>query len=89
MLKKGATKEDVEWMVKRLEDRDAIAYDILQYIEIVKTDVHPSQRVALINTYKDLARFQHGDKIKTENVNVNINTTIEEWEKRLMNDNDE
>lgn len=88
MKKKAITDEDAKWMIQKLENRDMAAADILMYLEEIKRDIHPGQRVALANAMANIATFQHGAKVKTENVNINVNTTIEEFEKRLLNDED-
>lgn len=89
MAKQGMKSEDAQWLLTRLENRDAMAGDILMYLEEIKETCHPSQKIALANTMKEVAKFTHGEKIKTENVNINVNVSIEEWEKRLIGDNSE
>jgi hypothetical protein len=81
--REAATKEDADWMIGKLQDRSTASADILLYLEEIKKSVHPGQRIALANAMKDLAKFQHGDKVQVESVNVNINTTLEEWERRM------
>jgi hypothetical protein len=88
MKKKAVNSEEAAWMIERLENRDAIAVDILLYIEEVKQTIHPGQRVALINAMEKVATFQHGAKVKTENLNINVNTTVDEIARRLFNDED-
>jgi hypothetical protein len=86
MRKEGASEDDIKWMIERMENRDAMAVDIIKFVEEIKKTVHPSQRVALANTQIAAAKFQHGEKIKTENVNVNINTDFDEWRKRMKDE---
>ena len=89
-LKKDATTDaDAKWMLEKLESRDAWAFDIMSYIETLKKDVHPAQRVALGHLMIAGAKFHHGEKIKTENLNMNVSTTIEEWEKRFIESDNE
>jgi hypothetical protein len=45
--------------------------------------VHPGQRVSLLNTEREILKTIHGEKIKVESVNVNVNVGVEEWERRL------
>jgi len=84
MQKRGIDKETQEWLIARIENRDLCAIDILQYAEEIKNDIHPAQRVALANTLIAAGKFAHGEKIRTEALNVNINSSQEEWERRMM-----
>ncbi len=86
--------EQVEWLLQKLNDRPSMAAELLVTLEKLKVDgVHPAQRVALLNTETSILKAIHGEKIKTENVNINVNSTIEEWENRLsqsfINDEEE
>jgi hypothetical protein len=81
--KKGMRDEDIKWMIEKIENRDLCAIDIMQYAEELKNDVHPAQRVALGNLLVSAGKFAHGEKIKTEALNVNVNSSLEEWERRL------
>jgi hypothetical protein len=84
LTKKGMTEEDQAWMLEKLTNRDAAAIDIYQYIDDIQNDIHPAQRVALANTLIAAGKFTHGEKIKTEAVNININSSQEEWERRMF-----
>lgn len=75
MLADGATDKDIQWMLERMENRDAMAVDIIRYIEEIRKDVHPAQRVALANTMIAAGKFQHGEKAKVD-LNVSGNVTF-------------
>jgi len=84
--KQIANSKDVDWLLQKLNDRPSMAAELLLTIEKMKQDgVHPAQKIALGNLEQGAAKFIHGDRIKTENVNININTGFEEWEKRISN----
>jgi hypothetical protein len=85
-IKKAALKEaDGEWLMKQIEDRNAMSAEILLFINDIKKGVHPNQKVALANAQINAARFIHGEKSKVEvsSVNVNIETTVEEVKEHL------
>lgn len=85
IAKQIANPADAEWLLQKMNDRPSMAAELLLYVEQLKQDgVHPSQRIALGNMELNAAKFLHGEKIKTENVNINISTSMEEWEKRLI-----
>jgi hypothetical protein len=75
--------ERINWLIERMENREVMFADIANYIDDIREACHPSQRIALVNAMNQTARFMHGDKVHTENVNLNINTTLEEWERRM------
>ena len=85
-IKNGKMKvSDPAWLIERIENSKAMAADILNYLDEVKEDVHKSQRVALSNTYKDMLKTVHGEKIKVEstNTNLNINTDLTDYLDKL------
>ena len=84
MKLEGLNNKDTAWMIEKLENRGSAAADIMMYVEKIKQDVHPNQRIALGNLMKEVGKFQHGEK--TENLNVNVNMDAEEFERRLMSD---
>ena len=70
----GKLKTDDEaWLLARVEDGTMMDLDMLSFLDNIRKDVHPSQRVALLNAYTNIKRSIHGDKIKTENVHHIIN----------------
>ena len=74
---------DEKWLLQRVTDPEAMNLDILKFIDEIRKDVHPAQRVALANAYNNIQKTIHGEKIKSENLNINVNATVDEWEKRL------
>jgi hypothetical protein len=64
---------DPEWLIEKIENSKAMAADILTYMEEIKASVHPMQRIALLNAQKDMMKVIHGEMIKTENTNINVN----------------
>lgn len=86
MKAKGVTDADAKWLLDRLNSRELSVADTILYLEQIKNDVHPAQRIALANAFLQATKLLHGEKIKTENVNVNVNTSIEEWERRLYDE---
>jgi len=62
MKKRGLKSADIDWFVKRLEDPEANILELQKWIDEVKESVHPSQRVALINTSINLHKAHHGEK---------------------------
>ena len=84
-IAKGQLREcDPVWLLERIENPKAMSMDILNYLDEIKNSLHPAQRVAFINAYNQVMKSVHGEKIHTTNVNVNV--SIEEWEKRLIDD---
>jgi len=85
-LKQGVhSDKDVAWIYERVVNSEAFAMDIMADIERVdKSQLQPGQILNLANTKNNVMKAIHGEKLKTENVNININSTIEEMERRLM-----
>ena len=84
-LKKGSlTDTDLEWALQRATNSQAFALDLLTDVDKMSGDVHPMQRISWINAKTQIMKMIHGEKMRTENVNININTTTEEMERRLM-----
>jgi hypothetical protein len=89
MKKKAAlgkiTQKECDWFIQRVEDPEANILEIQNYLdEIKKMCNNPNQNVLLAQTMIQLHKAHHGEKVKTENLNMNINISIEEWEKRLL-----
>ena len=87
-LKEGTLKsDDPKWLLERVENDKAFAIDIISYLDEIKKTVHPNQRIALSNTYKDMLKTVHGDKIRisSENVNMNVNVDINTYLEKLYN----
>ena len=85
-LRKAALKDtDSEWMIKQIEDRNAMSAEILLFINDIKKGIEPNQKVALANAQINAARFIHGEKSKIEvnSVNIDIETTVDEVREHL------
>lgn len=78
--------KDAEWLLQKLEDRPSMAAELMLSLERMKQEgviTHPLHKTMLLKTENDIMKTIHGEKLKTENVNINVNTTMEEWEKRI------
>lgn len=83
MAKEGLTEEDSKWVFDCLNERKSYAAQLMIHAQKIKNDVHPSQRIALLNTEAKIGEFIHGTQVKTENLNLNVNTTADEWNRRM------
>lgn len=83
MKKRGMKKDDLEWFELCMSDPEASIIDIRRDINNLMKDIHPAQRVALLNTKISTHKLAYGEKIKTENVHhiVNWNNIFERCEK--------
>jgi len=85
--------EEAERLYKMMTDHKYAALDILETLKVMRDIAIKSNNVGQINLYtqriNDWNKIHFGEKIRVEstNVNVNINTTLEEWERRLCDDN--
>jgi len=75
MKKRGLTNPDIAWFVARLEDPDVNIFHLQKWLDELKDNIHPSQRVALLNTGIALHKAKHGEKIKSESVVHIVNWT--------------
>lgn len=85
LKKKGLTDEKVQELVNILEDANMSSLDYRLIIEKMKSVVNPNdinQLDILARNIKDWHKTTHGEK--HHNLNVNVDVTVEEWEKRLM-----
>jgi len=65
--------DDAKWIVERIENDKAMAFEIITYLDEIKTrQMGPTQEILLAKTYNDVQKTVHGEKIKSENVNYNI-----------------
>jgi len=86
-IKEGKIKGDPMWLVERLESSNAMSMDMLSYLDSIKDDIHPSQRVALMNAYDRVQRTLHGEKkhvdVTSTNININVSASLDDvWGKR-------
>lgn len=85
MKERGVKDKDIDWFCKRLEDSDVSSFHLMQWIDEIKKDAKPLQQQRLIDLSLTLHKLQHGEKLKTENVNLNIDveTALDEiWNTR-------
>lgn len=73
-LKQGIhTDKDVAWMYERVTNSESFAMDILATIDRIDTrKLTPASVIVLANTKNNIMKTIHGEKLKTENVNLNI-----------------
>lgn len=74
-------KGDVLWIAERVADNKMMALDMLGLLDsVVKETNDPKIRLAALNTYNDIYKSVHGEKIKSENTNynINVNQTVED-----------
>lgn len=83
LRKRGDTNAEVAFFVKRLEDPAANILHIQQLLDRFLKD-HPKEHnaVTAMNTLIQLHKANFGEK--RQNVNINVNVTMEEWERRLI-----
>jgi hypothetical protein len=91
MKKKGLSNEASKQIYELMTDHNMNALDIRVFLESIKKDANSTyEKINLARVMIDWHKAHFGEKIKSENVNVNVNTTIEEWERRLYKEiNDE
>jgi len=78
MKKRGMNNQDLEWFEQCILDPEASIIDIRNDIQELSKSIHPSQRVALLNTKLQTHKLAHGEKIKTENIHHIVN-----WNEKL------
>lgn len=84
------TTKDADWLLAKLEDRSSMAAEVMMTLDQLKRDgVHPSQRVALLNTETAILKTVHGEKIHIDSTNVNINIDMtdhimEAYKRRML-----
>ena len=86
-LKRGKnTDKDVEWIMERVDNSASFAYDMVSTAHELENDpeMGKSQKIRLLDIKNNIMRTIHGEKLRTENLNMNVNSSIEEFEKRLM-----
>lgn len=83
--KEGILKSaDEAWLLKMVEDPKAMSYELLNWIKDIKNsaDDDTDTKIKITSLFNQAHKTVHGDK--HYNMNVNINTDIEELEKRLL-----
>jgi len=88
-IKNGSIKtKDPKWLLERLENRQALAADLMIYMDEIKDDIPDAQRIAFANTYAQIGKLIHGEKVSVSSTNVNINIDLSDeirsaFEKRM------
>lgn len=85
-LKKGALKDDdIDWALTKATNSQAFALDLVTDLDSIdRNDLSTGQKIFLTSTKTSIMKAIHGEKLRTENINININSTTEELERRLM-----
>jgi hypothetical protein len=83
MRKRGVV--DVKWFEQRLLDPACNVFHLQQQLDKVleKWPDKPTTQIMAIQQMINLHKAHFGEKVKSENVNFNINMNQEEWEKRF------
>ena len=82
MKKKGDNEATIAWFCQRLEDAKANIIHTQQGLDdFIKTCPDDKSLISGISTAIALHKAHFGEK--HHNTNLNINTTMDEWEKRL------
>lgn len=85
MRKKGLTNEASKKLYEMMTNEELSALDMLVFINSIKPVARNCyQKINLGKLMLDWHKLRHGEKLKTENMNFNVNVTIDEWERRLM-----
>ena len=84
LKKKGLTDEAAKRISEIFEEPEMSALDIFLYLEQIKKDCNtPYQKIQLSEKFIQLHKAHHGEKIKQEsqNLNVNLNVDLVQFEK--------
>jgi len=81
----GKIKNDqIMHLVDCVEDPTISILDILTYLDDIKNECkNPNQKILLADARIKLHKAHFGEKVKSENLNLNVNVGLEEWERRL------
>lgn len=81
----GIVSKDAEWLMEKLENRDAMSGEILLQLEKSKKNIKPTEMLTYTNMLIQAGKFIHGEKSKVDisSVNLNIDTTKEEVQEHL------
>ena len=74
-LKRGKnTDKDVEWIMERVDNSSSFAYDMLATANALENDkeIEKPQQIQLLNIKNNIMKAIHGEKLRTENLNLNI-----------------
>ena len=81
LKKKGLTDENSKKMYEFLTDPELGAADIYLYLEAIKsaTGKDPDGMIKIVNAALNLHKQVHGQKVHTENLNINVETNMKEF----------
>ena len=87
LKEKGLTDDNAKKFYEIMSDHNVSSMDIRLYIEKIKKDAsNTTQQINLANTLINWYKMTFGDRIKTENVNINIGLDMDPGEvERLTN----
>jgi len=80
-VKKGQlTTQDERWLLERVTKKESMQLDILDWFDELRKDtVNEKVRVSLLNTYNQILKSVHGEKLDIKadvNVDVNFYSTL-------------
>ena len=78
------TDNDLAWAAERTLEPGKFALDLIAHADKLEID-HPNS-LSVLAIKNQIGRFIHGDKLRTENVNINIDLSSEIenlWKKRI------
>ena len=73
MKKRSMTDEDVNWFLERIEDPGTNMFHLQQWLDQLRENLPINYQRTLLDTAINLHKANHGEKVKTENTNININ----------------
>lgn len=92
MKRKNMTDETIQQMMDMMENPNASSVNILQLIQefkeaqSLKGALEPKHYAQLQQMYAQWHKINHGEKHQINSTNLNINVSLAEMERRLMDD---
>jgi len=84
LKRKGLSNETCRTLYNIMTDREYAIFDVLLFIKRMERECNnPYQKIQLINTYLQWIKIHYGEKIQTENLNINVDATANEIIQRL------
>lgn len=85
MKKRGMDAKDLEWFMDRIEDPTVSIFDMYMLLDKAKDLCDkPFLMIQLADKYIQLHKAHHGEKIKSENTNININIDALKFQEKAM-----
>jgi len=86
LKKKGLTDNTMQRLVELVEDPQSSLIDLRQFIDSIDIrQLNFTQKIQLGSLMISWHRAAHGDKIRGENLNINMNIDQEEFQRRIEN----